>query len=69
MGYGERELIAQVRTMAGEGKGLVLGIGDDCAAFCPEPGRLTLVTSDALVAEKPKEEKAGPPHGGGEDMY
>jgi len=50
MGYGERELIALVRAMAGEGKGLVLGIGDDCAAFCPEPGRLTLVTSDALVA-------------------
>ena len=29
-----------------------------------------LLTSDALVAEKPKEEKAGPAgHGGGDDMY
>jgi chaperonin GroEL len=29
-----------------------------------------MLTSDALVAEKPKEEKNGPPGpGGGEDMY
>ncbi len=28
-----------------------------------------MLTSDALVADKPKEEKAGPPPGGGEDMY
>jgi chaperonin GroEL len=28
-----------------------------------------LLTSDALVAEKPKEEKPGPPGHGGEDMY
>jgi chaperonin GroEL len=28
-----------------------------------------LLTSDALVADKPKEEKSGPPAPGGEDMY
>ena len=28
-----------------------------------------LLTSDALVAEKPKEEKAPAGHGGGHDMY
>ncbi len=28
-----------------------------------------MLTSDALVAEKPKEDKGAPPQGGGEDMY
>ena len=30
---------------------------------------ILLLTSDALVAEKPKKEKTPPPHGGEEDMY
>jgi len=30
---------------------------------------ILLLTSDALIAEKPKEEKGGKGHGGGEDMY
>jgi chaperonin GroEL len=30
---------------------------------------ILLLTSDALVAEKPKEEKGAPGHGGGHDMY
>jgi thiamine-monophosphate kinase len=44
----ERQLIAQIRQMAGRGmhKGIVKGIGDDCAVLQLGPGYDSLVTTD-----------------------
>lgn len=47
---GELGLIERIRRKARVGqKGVVLGIGDDCAAFRVPPGKLCLLTTDALV--------------------
>ncbi len=47
---GEFKIIERIRKAAGRPSGaLVLGIGDDCAAFRPSPGCETLSTSDMLV--------------------
>jgi thiamine-monophosphate kinase len=47
---GELGLIERIRRKARVGqKGVVLGIGDDCAAFRIPPGKLCLLTTDALV--------------------
>ena len=47
---GEFKIIERLRKAAGRPSGaLVLGIGDDCAAFRPAPGFETLATSDMLV--------------------
>src|ERR1700744_6227160 len=44
----ERQLIAQIRQMAGRGlgKGIIKGIGDDCAVLQVGPGYDSLVTTD-----------------------
>lgn len=47
---GERAIIARIREQAGpRGRGLVAGIGDDCAVYRESPGKLSLVTMDTLV--------------------
>ena len=47
---GEFGLIERIRRKARvRQKDVVLGIGDDCAAFRVPPGRLCLLTTDALV--------------------
>jgi thiamine-monophosphate kinase len=47
---GELGLIERIRRKARVGqKSVVLGIGDDCAAFRVPPGKLCLLTTDALV--------------------
>ena len=46
---GEREIIARIRLAAGNSGDLVLGIGDDCAAYKTVPGRVSLVTTDTMV--------------------
>jgi thiamine-monophosphate kinase len=46
----EFRLIESIRRRyARAGRGDVLGLGDDAAAYRPEPGRVELVTCDALV--------------------
>lgn len=48
---GEFGLISRVRNRARAGhRNLLLGIGDDCAAFKVSPGKQCLLTTDALVA-------------------
>ena len=49
----ELELIARIRELApAGGRGpLVLGIGDDCAIWRPEPGRDLLFTTDLLLED------------------
>ncbi len=47
---GEFKIIERLRKAAGRPSGsLLLGIGDDCAAFRPAPGFETLATSDMLI--------------------
>ncbi|MPZ13363.1 MAG: thiamine-phosphate kinase [Chloroflexi bacterium] len=48
---GEFGLIDRLATLLGQPRtpGLLLGIGDDAAAWTPTPGTLTVATSDALV--------------------
>ena len=47
---GERGIIARIRQAAGSSCDLVAGIGDDCAVYKTSPDRLSLVTTDAMVA-------------------
>ena len=47
---GEREIIARIRQAAGVSGDLVVGIGDDCAVYKTSPDRLSLVTTDTMVA-------------------
>ena len=49
---GERALIRQIRARAGKStaKGLVLGIGDDCALLRPGAGEELAVTTDLSIA-------------------
>jgi len=44
---GERELLRRIRARIPQGAGVVVGAGDDAAAF--ETGPLTLLTTDCLV--------------------
>ncbi|MDD2336617.1 MAG: thiamine-phosphate kinase [Geobacteraceae bacterium] len=46
---GEFGLIDRIARQLSAGKGVVLGIGDDAAAFTPSPGLLSLVTTDMLI--------------------
>ncbi len=47
---GERALIERIRRrLGGPGEGVIVGIGDDAAAFTPSPGRVLLATTDMLV--------------------
>ncbi len=47
----ERDLIAQIRRLAhaSTAKGVVQGIGDDCAVLRPSPGSELLVTTDLCI--------------------
>lgn len=47
----ELELIERIRGRAGKSRGLVLGIGDDCAIYQPAPGEQLLFTTDLLVED------------------
>jgi thiamine-monophosphate kinase len=51
---GEFELIERIRRLLPDESpnGLAVGLGDDCAAVETTPGRLLLVTVDALVEER-----------------
>lgn len=46
---GEFGLIERFARQISTGKGVVLGIGDDAAAFQPSPGRINLITTDMLI--------------------
>src|ERR671933_326577 len=50
---GEFQLIERLGRVLGSAPtpGLLLGIGDDAAAWRPNPGTLTLATADALVQD------------------
>ncbi|MDG4474590.1 thiamine-phosphate kinase [Thiovibrio frasassiensis] len=47
---GEREIIARIRQATGNSDDLVVGIGDDCAVYRTSQGRVSLVTTDTMVA-------------------
>ncbi|MHB8988420.1 MAG: thiamine-phosphate kinase [Desulfobulbia bacterium] len=47
---GERGIIARIRQAAGSSDDLVIGIGDDCAVYRTTQGRVSLVTTDTMVA-------------------
>lgn len=47
---GERWLIDKIRRATGAADGLLLGIGDDCAVYRCASGRLSLISTDTLVA-------------------
>jgi thiamine-monophosphate kinase len=46
---GEFELIDRFFRRPGRGRGVALGIGDDCALLAPEPGMQLAVSSDLLL--------------------
>ncbi|HEX8814549.1 MAG TPA: thiamine-phosphate kinase [Terriglobales bacterium] len=46
MAFTEKSLIERVRARAGRGKGVVLGMGDDCAILKVPAGQEMLVTTD-----------------------
>jgi len=46
---GEFGLIDRIAERVRKATGVVLGIGDDAAAFSPSPGRVNLITTDMLV--------------------
>lgn len=48
----ERDLIARIASLTGDtqaGRGVIQGIGDDCAVLAPGPGLELAVTTDTLV--------------------
>ena len=49
----ELDLVRRIRTRSGAGRarGLVVGIGDDCAVFRPRAGEDLLFTTDLLIEE------------------
>jgi thiamine-monophosphate kinase len=47
---GEREIIARIRQAVGGAGDLLVGIGDDCAVYRTAPDRVSLVTTDTMVA-------------------
>lgn len=46
---GEFGFIDRIAKHVQQGTGVILGIGDDAAAFSPSPGRINLITTDMLV--------------------
>ena len=46
MPLAEKKLIAQLRRQVKKGRGIAIGIGDDCAVLRVPPGHETLVTTD-----------------------
>jgi len=47
----ELALIRTIRSRAGHGAGVRVGIGDDCAVLDPTPGAPLLVTTDLLIED------------------
>lgn len=47
----ERELIERIRRQAGRPRGLVRGIGDDCAIYAPRADEELLFTTDFLIED------------------
>src|SRR5262245_29697835 len=45
----ELSVIERLRRVAGSGRGLVLGIGDDCAIFRPKTGEDLIFTTDQFI--------------------
>src|SRR5580704_8138218 len=45
----ELAVIEKLRRMAGSGRGLVLGIGDDCAIYRPKKGEDLVFTTDQFI--------------------
>ena len=45
----ELELVEQLRKMSGKGRGVIRGIGDDCALFRPKAGEDLLLKTDQLI--------------------
>jgi thiamine-monophosphate kinase len=45
----EQELVEWLRRSASSGRGLIVGIGHDCAVFRPKSGEDLLLTSDQLI--------------------
>jgi thiamine-monophosphate kinase len=45
----ELELVKRIAAMAGGGRGLVVGIGDDCAVYRPPRGHDLLFTTDQMI--------------------
>jgi len=46
MPVGEKELISRIRRQVGTRRGIIVGIGDDCAVLRLPPGHEALVTTD-----------------------
>ena len=47
----ESRVLDRIRTRAGNARGLLLGIGDDCAIFRPRRGEDLLFTTDMLIED------------------
>jgi thiamine-monophosphate kinase len=45
----ELELVDRLRKMSGKGRGVIRGIGDDCAVFRPQAGEDLLLKTDQLI--------------------
>jgi thiamine-monophosphate kinase len=45
----ELAIVEKLRRLAGSGRGLVLGIGDDCAIYRPKPGEDLIFTTDQFI--------------------
>lgn len=45
----ELGLVDRLRRMSGKGRGVIRGIGDDCAVFRPKPGEDLLLKTDQLI--------------------
>jgi thiamine-monophosphate kinase len=45
----ELELVDRLRRLSGKGRGVIRGIGDDCAVFRPKAGEDLLLKTDQLI--------------------
>src|SRR5579863_6741295 len=45
----ELDIVEKLSRMAGSGRGLVLGIGDDCAIYRPKAGEDLIFTTDQFI--------------------
>src|SRR5271169_4232712 len=45
----ELQVVAKLSRMAGKSRGMVLGIGDDCAIYRPKAGEDLIFTTDQLI--------------------
>jgi thiamine-monophosphate kinase len=45
----ELQLVERLRRMSGKGRGVIRGIGDDCAVFRPKAGEDLLLKTDQLI--------------------